>query len=63
VPFKGEIITTSALGETIYQATVSGNFSGLLAATSVMSLLVIVTNRLAGRPLYSWAEYKYQLLV
>ena len=63
VQFKGEIITTSGLGETISQATASGNFPLLLAATSVMSLLVVVTNRLVWRPLYWLAEEKYQLLV
>jgi len=63
VQFKGEIITTSGLGETISQATASGNFPLLLAATSVMSLLVVVTNRLVWRPLYRLAQEKYQLLV
>ena len=55
VQFKGEIITISGLGETLSQATASGNFLLLLAATSVMSLLVVVTNRLVWRPLYRWA--------
>ena len=63
VQFQCEIITISGLGETISQATGSGNFPLLLAATSVMSLLVVVTNRLVWRPLYRWAEQKYQLLV
>jgi NitT/TauT family transport system permease protein len=63
VQFKGEIITTSGLGETISHATASGNFPLLLAATSVMSLLVVVTNRLVWRPLYRLAQEKYQLLV
>jgi NitT/TauT family transport system permease protein len=63
VQFKGEIITTSGLGETISQATASGNFPLLLAATSVMSLLVVLTNRLVWRPLSRLAEEKYQLLV
>ena len=53
--YKGEIITRSSLGETFFQATASGNFPLLLAATSVMSLLVVVTNRLVWRPLYRWA--------
>ena len=61
--FQCEVIITSGLGYTIYPATVSGNFSGLLAATSVMSLLVVVTNRLVWRPLDSWEEKQYQLLV
>ncbi|WP_377473422.1 MAG: ABC transporter permease subunit [Microcoleus anatoxicus] len=63
VQFKGEIIMTEGLGETISQATASGNFPLLLAATSVMSLLVVLTNRLVWRPLYRLAQEKYQLLV
>jgi NitT/TauT family transport system permease protein len=63
VHFKGETIRTSGLSETIYEATASGNFSLLLAATSVMSLLVVFTNRLVWRPLYCLAQEKYQLLV
>jgi NitT/TauT family transport system permease protein len=63
VQFKGEIITPSGLGETISLATASGNFPLLLVATSVMSLLVVVTNRLVWRSVYSLTEQKYQLLV
>ena len=63
VQLKGEIITISGLGETTYQATISGNFPGFLAATSVMSLLVVVTKRLVWLPLDSWEEKQYQLLV
>ncbi|MEG4497724.1 ABC transporter permease subunit [Microcoleus sp. F10-C6] len=63
VQFKGQIVTTEGLGETISQATASGNFPLLLAATSVMSLLVVLTNRLVWRPLYRLAQEKYQLLV
>ncbi len=33
-----------------------------MAATAVMSLLVVLTNRLVWRPLYRLAETKYQLL-
>jgi NitT/TauT family transport system permease protein len=63
VHFQGQIITTNGLGQTISQATESGNFPLLLAATSVMSLLVVLTNRLVWRPLYRLAQEKYQLLV
>ncbi|MEG4503140.1 ABC transporter permease subunit [Microcoleus sp. F6_B4] len=63
VQFKGKIVTAEGLGETISQATASGNFPLLLAATSVMSLLVVLTNRLVWRPLYRLAQEKYQLLV
>ncbi len=63
VQFKGQIVTAEGLGETISQATASGNFPLLLAATSVMSLLVVLTNRLVWRPLSRLAQEKYQLLV
>ncbi|MEY3870832.1 MAG: hypothetical protein RLZZ338_4726 [Cyanobacteriota bacterium] len=63
VQFKGEVIKTTGLGETISHATATGNFPLLLAATSVMSLLVVLTNRLVWRPLYRLAQEKYQLLV
>jgi NitT/TauT family transport system permease protein len=63
VQFQGKTLTTSGLGETISQATESGNFPLLLAATAVMSLLVVMTNRLVWRPLYKLAQEKYQLLV
>jgi NitT/TauT family transport system permease protein len=63
VHFQGQVITTEGLGETISHATASGNFPLLLAATSVMSLLVVLTNRLVWRPLYHLANEKYQLLV
>jgi NitT/TauT family transport system permease protein len=62
VQFKGQVITANGLGETISQATATGNFPLLLAATSVMSLLVVLTNRLVWRPLYRLAQEKYQLL-
>ncbi|AFY32959.1 ABC transporter permease subunit [Calothrix sp. PCC 7507] len=63
VTFQGKVISTSGLGSTISQATASGNFSLLLAATMVMSLLVVLTNRLVWRPLYRLAQEKYQLLI
>ncbi|OUL23246.1 ABC transporter permease subunit [Nostoc sp. 106C] len=63
VTFQGRVISTSGLGSTISHATASGNFSLLLAATMVMSLLVVMTNRLVWRPLYQLAQEKYQLLI
>lgn len=63
VQFKGQVIQTTGLGETISRATATGNFPLLLAATSVMSLLVVLTNRLIWRRLYRLAHEKYQLLV
>ncbi|GET36216.1 ABC transporter permease [Microseira wollei] len=62
VQFQGKTLTTAGLGETISTATETGNFSLLLAATAVMSALVVLTNRLVWRPLYKLAQDKYQLL-
>lgn len=63
IQFQGRVETTTGLGATISQATATGNFPLLLAATAVMSLLVVLTNRLVWRPLYRLAQEKYQLLV
>ncbi|MEH2254461.1 ABC transporter permease [Nostoc sp.] len=63
VTFQGRVISTPGLGATISHATATGNFSLLLASTVVMSLLVVLTNRLIWRPLYNLAQEKYQLLV
>ncbi|MBD2773251.1 ABC transporter permease [Iningainema tapete] len=63
VTFQGQVIATDGLGATISQATAKGNLSLLLAATGVMSLLVVTTNRLVWRPLYRLAQEKYQLLL
>jgi len=62
VEFQGKTLTATGLGETISHATSTGNFSLLLAATLVMSLLVVLTNRLVWRRLYKLAQDKYQLL-
>ncbi|HEY9727791.1 MAG TPA: hypothetical protein V6D50_15185 [Chroococcales cyanobacterium] len=51
------------MGATISQATAIGNFPLLLAATAVMSLMVVLTNCLVGRPLYRLTQEKYQLLI
>jgi NitT/TauT family transport system permease protein len=61
VNFQGKTLTAPGLGETISQAAASRNFSLLLAATLVMSFLVVLTNRLVWRRLYRLAQEKYQL--
>lgn len=61
VQFQEQTITTPGLGETISQATATGNFPLLLAATGVMSIFVVLTNRLIWRRLYQLAQEKYQL--
>ncbi len=59
--FKGHIYTTTGLGATISQATDSGNFDLLLAATIMMAATVVTINRLVWRRLYALAETRYRL--
>ena len=62
VQFQGKTLKTSGLGETISSATSSGDYPMLLAATLVMSALVVLTNRTIWRPLYKLAFDKYKLM-
>ncbi|WRH66218.1 MAG: ABC transporter permease subunit [Planktothrix sp. GU0601_MAG3] len=62
VQFQNQTLTTPGLGSLISQATETGNYSLLFASTVVMSLLVVLTNRLVWRRLYQYARSKYQLL-
>src|SRR5246500_768724 len=59
--FKGQIYTTTGLGATISQATDSGNFDLLLAATMMMAATVVTINRLVWRKLYGLAETRFRL--
>jgi NitT/TauT family transport system permease protein len=59
--FKGQILSTVGLGATISQATDTGNFDQLLAATIVMATMVVTVNRLAWRRLYRLAETRFKL--
>ena len=59
--FKGETYTTVGLGATISQATDSGNFDLLLAATIMMAATVVTINRLVWRRLYALAETRFRL--
>ncbi len=63
VTFNGQVITTPGLGSIISEASAAGNFRLLLAATVVMSLLVVITNRLVWRPMYHLAQEKYRQLI
>jgi NitT/TauT family transport system permease protein len=62
VHFQGKTLTTNGLGSTISLATARGDYPVLLAATAVMSFLVVLTNRLVWRRLYKLATEKYRLL-
>src|SRR5579863_9840228 len=59
--FKGRIYTTTGLGSIISQATDSGNFDLLLAATMMMAATVVTINRLVWRKLYALAETRFRL--
>jgi NitT/TauT family transport system permease protein len=59
--FKGQTYTTVGLGATISQATDSGNFDLLLAATIMMAATVVTINRLVWRRMYALAETRYRL--
>jgi len=63
VTFQGKVLSTPGLGATISIATAKGNYPLLLAATVIMSLVVVLTNRLVWRRLYKLAHEKYQLLI
>ena len=54
-------LAASGLGAYIAQATVKGDFPGVLTGIIVMSFYVVVVNRLLWRPLYHLAETKYSL--
>ena len=58
---KGQTISTVGLGATISQATDSGNFRLLLAATIAMAAIVVTVNRTIWRPLYRLAETRFRL--
>ena len=59
--FRGQTISTTGLGAIISQATDSGNFRLLLAATVVMAVMVVTINRLVWRPLYALASTRFRL--
>jgi NitT/TauT family transport system permease protein len=49
------------LGAIISQATDSGNYRLLLAATLMMAVMVVTINRLVWRPLYTLASARFKL--
>jgi NitT/TauT family transport system permease protein len=59
--FKGQTLSTTGLGATISQASDSGNFDQLLAATIVMAAIVVTINRLLWRRLYRLAQTRFKL--
>lgn len=61
VIFHGQILKTNGLGALISSAAAAGDYPLLLASTVVMSLLVLLTNKLVWAPLYNLAETKYRI--
>jgi NitT/TauT family transport system permease protein len=54
-------ITAKGLGSYINEAATAGDFHRIVLGVGVMSLFVVVINRLFWRPLYYFAERKYRL--
>jgi NitT/TauT family transport system permease protein len=61
VEFGGETLSTRGIGATIVQATSTGDYPLLLAATLSMMLTVVLINRFIWRRLYRLAEEKYRM--
>jgi NitT/TauT family transport system permease protein len=58
---KDRTLQTLGLGAQISAASDHGQFSILLLATIIMSLMVVTVNRLVWRPMFRLAETKYRL--
>jgi NitT/TauT family transport system permease protein len=58
---KDQTLQTLGLGAQISSASDHGEFSILLLATIIMSLMVVTVNRLVWRPMFRLAESKYRL--
>jgi NitT/TauT family transport system permease protein len=52
---------TTGLGAVISNATDTGNFRVLLAATIVMAAMVVTINRLVWRKMYNLAATRFKL--
>ena len=59
--FRGQTFSTMGLGALISQATDSGNFRLLLAATIFLAAMVVTINRLVWRRLYILASTRFKL--
>jgi NitT/TauT family transport system permease protein len=59
--FKGQTFSTTGLGAVISQATDTGNFDMLLAATLCMAAIVVTINRLVWRRMYRLAATRFKL--
>jgi NitT/TauT family transport system permease protein len=59
--FRGHTYMTTGLGAVISNATDTGNFRVLLAATIVMAAMVVTINRLLWRRMYNLAATRFKL--
>jgi NitT/TauT family transport system permease protein len=59
--FQGKALSVRGLGASISRATDSGNLPVLLAATLVMSVIVVTVNRVLWQRLYLLAATRYKL--
>jgi NitT/TauT family transport system permease protein len=59
--FRGQTFSIIGLGALISQATDSGNFRLLLAATICLAAMVVTINRLVWRRLYNLASTRFKL--
>jgi NitT/TauT family transport system permease protein len=59
--FRGHTYMTTGLGAVISNATDTGNFRVLLAATIVMAAMVVTINRLVWRRMYNLAATRFKL--
>src|SRR3984885_4423679 len=59
--FRGTTYMTTGLGAVISNATATGNFRVLLAATIVMAAMVVTINRLLWRRMYNLAATRFKL--
>jgi NitT/TauT family transport system permease protein len=59
--FQGHTYLTTGLGAVISNATDTGNFRVLLAATILMAAMVVTINRLVWRRLYNLASTRFRL--
>jgi len=61
VEFGGRTLQTAGIGALIAQATATGDYPLLLAATLTMIFTVVLINRLLWRRLYRLAEERYRM--
>jgi NitT/TauT family transport system permease protein len=59
--WKSTRVEAHGIGAYIEEATTAGDFHRVILGVVVMSLFVIVINRILWRPLYYYAERKYRL--